>query len=82
MPVLAFTVAFNSSACFVSYGAIRILLRLVDPFGADWRDSQLPCFPGVDRFECVIEQDGCAFCFHYSFPVVLLWAVHGLSVCD
>jgi len=32
-------VAFDDQACFVSYGAIRIVFRLLDPFGANWLDS-------------------------------------------
>jgi len=75
-------VAFNDEVCFVSYGAVRIVFRLVDPFGANWLDSQLPCFPGVDSCECVIEQNRCAFLFHCSFRVVSLWAVHGLRICE
>jgi len=59
-----------------------VVFRLVDPFGANWLDSQLPCFPGVDSCECVIGQDQCAFLFHYSFRVVSLWAFHGLRICE
>jgi len=62
-------VAFNYYACIVYYGAVWTVLRHVDPFGANWLDSQVRCFPGVDSSECVIEQDRCAFFFHCSLPV-------------
>jgi hypothetical protein len=75
-------VAFNYYACFVSYGAVWIVLRLVDSFGANCRASQLHCFPGVDSCECVIELNRCGFFFHCSFRVVSLWAVHGVRVCE
>ena len=48
-------IKFNYYVCFVSYGAVRIVFCLVDLFGASWLESQLPCFPGVDRWERVIE---------------------------
>jgi hypothetical protein len=50
-------IALNYLVCFVSYCAVRIVFRPVDTFGANWLDSQLPCFPGVDSQECVIEHD-------------------------
>jgi len=50
-------VVFKYLAYFVLYSAVRIVFRLVDPFGANWLDSQLPCFLGVDSCQCVIEQD-------------------------
>jgi len=57
-------VPFNYPECFALYGAVRIVFCLVDPFGANWLDSQLLCFLGVDSGECVNEQDQCAFFFH------------------
>jgi len=74
--------AFNYYPCFVLYGAVWNVLRFVDPFEANWLDLQLPCFPGVDTCECVIEQDLCAFFFHCSFPVISLWAAQVLGVCE
>jgi hypothetical protein len=65
-------IAFDYEAWCVSYGAGRIVLCLVDPLRANWRESHLHSFPGVDGCECVIEQDRCAFFFHCSFPVVSL----------
>jgi len=50
-------VACNDTVYSVSHGAARLVFRLVDPFGAIWFDLQLPGFQGVDRCECVIEQD-------------------------
>lgn len=44
-------IALNYLVCNVSYGAIRIVLRLVDPFGANWLVVQLHCFLGVDLSE-------------------------------
>jgi len=74
--------AFNDYTYFVSYGAVRIVFRLVDPFGGKWIDSQLPWFPGVDSRVHVIESNRCAIFFHCSFPVLMLWTVHGLQVCE
>jgi len=48
-------IPFNYYACFVSYGALRIVFRVVHPFGANWLDLQFPCFLGVDSCERVIE---------------------------
>jgi len=51
---------------------VRILFLLPDPFGFNWLDSQLPCFPDFDTGDCVIQHDQYAFPFHSSFPVVVL----------
>jgi len=75
-------VAYNYEVCFVLCSVIRIVFHLVDLFGANWLDLQLPSFPEDDSCECGIEQDQCVLFFHGSFPVATLWAVNCLRVCE
>jgi hypothetical protein len=49
-------VAISFLAGFVLYGAVSIVFCFVDPFGANWLDSQLACFPGVESWNVLLSR--------------------------
>jgi hypothetical protein len=65
-------VFLNDKPCFVLCGPVRIVFSVVNPLRANWLNMQLPCSPGVESGEGVIEQDQSAFFLLRSFPVISL----------